>query len=83
MLAKTWKKIGLIILIIACLWNIVGKLVHRISFDNAIEAAKAQMQSVKTQIQINTKYKNREHYKIYYLTDNHLLQIMFSVFYTL
>ena len=52
MLAKTWKKIGLIILIIACLWNIVGKLVHRISFDNAIEAAKAQMQSVKTQIQI-------------------------------
>ena len=37
MLAKTWKKIGLIILIIACLWNIVGKLVHRISFDNAIE----------------------------------------------
>ena len=52
MLAKTWKKIGLIILIIACLWNIVGKLVHRISFDNAIEAAKAQMQSVKKQIQI-------------------------------
>ena len=52
MLAKTWKKIGLIILIIACLWNIVGKLVHRISFDNAIEAAKAQMQSVKTQVQI-------------------------------
>ncbi len=34
MLAKTWKKIGLIILI------------------NAIEAAKAQMQSVKTQVQI-------------------------------
>lgn len=52
MLAKTWKKIGLIILIVACLWNIVGKLVHRISFDNAIEAAKAQMQSVKTQVQI-------------------------------
>ena len=52
MLAKTWKKIGLIILIIACLWNIVGKLVHRISFDNAIEAAKAQMHSVNTQIQI-------------------------------
>lgn len=49
MLAKTWKKIGLIILIVACLWNIVGKLVHRISFDNAINAAKVQMQSVKTQ----------------------------------
>ena len=56
MLAKTWKKIGLIILIIACLWNIVGKLVHRISFDNAIEAAKAKMQSLKTQIQIKKNY---------------------------
>lgn len=52
MLAKTWKKIGLIILIVVCLWNIVGKLVHRISFDNAIEAAKEQMQSIKTQVQI-------------------------------
>lgn len=50
MLAKTWKKIGLIILIIACLWNIVGKLIHRISFDNAIDAAKIQMQNLKTQV---------------------------------
>lgn len=50
MLAKTWKKIGLIILIIACLWNIIGKLVNRVSFDNAIESAKAQMQSIKTQV---------------------------------
>lgn len=48
MLAKTWKKIGLIILIVACLWDIVGKLVHKISFDTAIEAAKAQMQQIKT-----------------------------------
>ena len=56
MLAKTWKKIGLIVLIIVCLWNIVGKLVHRISFDNAIEAAKEQMQSIKTQVQIKKNY---------------------------
>ncbi len=28
MLAKYWKKIGLIILIIACLFNIINKLVH-------------------------------------------------------
>ena len=54
MLAKTWKKIGLIILIVACLWNIVGKLVHKISFDNAIEAAKAQMHGIKT-TQVETK----------------------------
>ncbi len=29
MLAKYWKKIGLIILIICCLFNIVSKLVKR------------------------------------------------------
>ena len=46
MLAKIWKKIGLIILIIACLWNIVFKLVNKISFDDAISRAKAQIQSI-------------------------------------
>lgn len=50
MLAKIWKKIGLIILIIACLWNIVFKLVNKISFDGAIEAAKAQIQYNKDKI---------------------------------
>lgn len=29
MIAKYWKKVGLIILIIACLFNIVSKLVKR------------------------------------------------------
>lgn len=46
MLAKSWKKIGLIILIIACLWNIVFKLVNKISFDNAINNAKEQIQTI-------------------------------------
>ena len=40
MLSKIWKKLGLIILIIACLWNIVFKLVNKISFDGAIKDAK-------------------------------------------
>ena len=40
MLGRIWKKIGLIILIVACIWNIVFKLVNKISFDGAIEAAK-------------------------------------------
>lgn len=31
MIAKYWKKIGLIILIIACLFNIVSKLVRKTS----------------------------------------------------
>lgn len=46
MLAKIWKKIGLIILIIACLWNIVFKLVNKISFDDAINGVKQQIQSI-------------------------------------
>ena len=47
MLARIWKKIGLIILIIACLWNIIFKLVNKISFEAAIESAKIQIQQLK------------------------------------
>ncbi len=33
MLAKYWKKIGLIILIIACVFNVMSKLVHKLSLN--------------------------------------------------
>ncbi len=46
MLSKIWKKIGLLILIIACLWNIVFKLVNKVSFDQAINNVKAQIQTI-------------------------------------
>ncbi len=36
MLAKIWKKLCIAILIIACLFNVVTKLVNRISFKNEI-----------------------------------------------
>lgn len=40
MLAKYWKKIGLIILIICCLFNIVSKLVKKTSLkDQLVETA--------------------------------------------
>ncbi len=32
MLAKYWKKIGMLIIIIACLFNIVAKLVKKIPY---------------------------------------------------
>ncbi len=32
MLAKSWKKIALLILIIACLFNIVSKIVSKIPY---------------------------------------------------
>lgn len=33
MLAKYWKKIGMLILIIACVFNIMGKLISKLSFN--------------------------------------------------
>lgn len=41
MLAKIWKKIGIIILIIACIWNIVIKLSNVIPFRETLEMIKA------------------------------------------
>lgn len=38
MLAKYWKKIGLIILIICCLFNIISKLVKRTSLKEQLKA---------------------------------------------
>ena len=40
MLAKSWKKIGLIILVIACLINIGFKVASKISFDDVITYVK-------------------------------------------
>lgn len=41
MLAKIWKKVCIFILIVACLFNIVWKLVGRVSFNKeAVESAK-------------------------------------------
>ena len=39
MLAKYWKRIGLIILIIACLFNIVNKLVHKASLEQELQSS--------------------------------------------
>lgn len=43
MLVKYWKKICIIILIIACLFNIVSKLVNRISFNKEIVSSAQYM----------------------------------------
>ena len=33
MLQKNWKKIGMLILIIACIFNVMGKLVNKLSLN--------------------------------------------------
>ncbi len=39
MLAKYWKKIGLFILIVACIFNIMSKLIKKVSLNTELEAS--------------------------------------------
>ncbi len=39
MLAKWWKRIGLLILIIACIFNIMNKFIRKTSLNNELESS--------------------------------------------
>lgn len=39
MLAKYWKKIGLFILIVACIFNVMTKIVNKTSLKSELEAS--------------------------------------------
>jgi len=39
MIAKLWKKIGLIILVVACLFNIVSKIVGKMPLKEELKAS--------------------------------------------
>lgn len=39
MLAKYWKKIGLFILIIACIFNVMNKCINKLSLKDELEAS--------------------------------------------
>ena len=45
MIAKIWKKILLLILVIACLFNIVNKLVHKASLEQELESSAQYIQN--------------------------------------
>ena len=64
MLAKYWKKIGLIILVIACLINIGCKIASKISFDDVITDIKSSFSVIlkKKRQKIKTNNKKREVY---------------------
>ena len=48
MLSKIWKKVCIFILIVACLFNIVMKLVGRVSFNKeALESAQYMVEQYK------------------------------------
>ena len=46
MIARIWQKLGLIILIIAWLFNIVSKIVNKMSFDDELAASAGYIQSI-------------------------------------
>ncbi len=48
-MSKAWKRIGIIILIIACLINITIKLVNKVSFKDEINAAKTYFENSKNE----------------------------------
>ena len=44
MIAKIWKKVLLFVLIIACLFNIINKLVHKASMEQEVKASAEYIQ---------------------------------------
>lgn len=49
MLAKIWKKVGLLILIIACVFNVMNKLVHKLSLNKEMLYSAEYMQEVENE----------------------------------
>ena len=44
MLSKYWKRIGMIILIFACVFNVMGKLVNKLSLNKEMLSSAQYMQ---------------------------------------
>ena len=44
MLARSWKKIGMLILIIACIFNIMNKLINKLSLNTELVDSAEYMQ---------------------------------------
>ena len=55
MLKKYWKKIGMLILIIACVFNIMSKLVHKLSLNKEMLQSAQYIFSQQDQENENTK----------------------------
>ena len=44
MLQKNWKRIGMIILIVACIFNVMGKLINKLSLNKEMLYSAEYMQ---------------------------------------
>lgn len=55
MLARTWKKIGIFILIVACIFNIMFKLVRKLSLNTHLKDTVTYIQEEYEEKQNKTK----------------------------
>ena len=55
MLAKIWKKLGIFILIVACIFNIMIKLVQRISLNTQLQESVTYMLEEYKEMENKTK----------------------------
>lgn len=55
MLAKIWKKLGIFILIVACIFNIMLKLVRKISLNTEIRETVTYMKEEYKEMENKTK----------------------------
>ena len=53
MVAKIWKKVLFVILIIACLFNIVNKLVHKASLEQELQSSAKYIQQQQAEGELN------------------------------
>lgn len=44
MLKRNWKRIGMLILIVACIFNVMGKLIHKLSLNKEMLYSAEYMQ---------------------------------------
>ena len=65
MLAKWWKKIGLLILIIACIYNVMNKIVNRLSFDEQIDSTVTYYNVVLNEVEQNNTVNNNSNVSVY------------------
>lgn len=49
MLKRNWKRIGMIILIVACIFNIMGKLINKLSLNKEMLYSAEYMQEEENQ----------------------------------
>ncbi|MBR0490444.1 MAG: hypothetical protein IJJ82_00145 [Clostridia bacterium] len=60
MLSKYWKKIGMIIVIVACVFNVMIKLINKLSMDKEMVASAQYVQDNPNEQQKNEQKQEKQ-----------------------